>query len=125
MLDFACRGLVVLAPESLGIPADVHARVYAQEKAVHDTGVRVTPANVPAVLELLNAPGLIDAGYRGEIRVLLLNTDRESRFAIEPGDRIAQLLVVAFSAARPLEVAELSDFARGDGGFGSTGTGSR
>lgn len=61
MLDFACRGLVVLAPESLGIPADVHARVYAQEKAVHDTGVRVTPANVPAVLELLNAPGLIAA----------------------------------------------------------------
>ncbi|MFN8488045.1 MAG: phytanoyl-CoA dioxygenase family protein [Caldilineaceae bacterium] len=61
VLDFACRGLVVLAPESLGIPADVHARVYAQEKAVHDTGVRVTPANVPAVLELLNAPGLIAA----------------------------------------------------------------
>lgn len=61
VLDFASRGLVVLAPESLGIPADVHARVYAQEKAVHDTGARVTPANVPAVLDLLNAPGLIAA----------------------------------------------------------------
>lgn len=61
VLDFATRGLVVLAPESLGIPADVHAQVYAQEKAVHDTGVRVTPANVPAVLDLLNAPGLIAA----------------------------------------------------------------
>lgn len=61
VLDFASRGLVVLAPESLGIPADVHERVYVQEKAVHDTGVRVTPANVPAVLELLNAPGLIAA----------------------------------------------------------------
>lgn len=59
--DFASRGLVVLAPESLGIPADVHDQVYAQEKAVHDTGVRVTPANVPAVIELLNAPGLIAA----------------------------------------------------------------
>lgn len=59
--DFASRGLVVLAPESLGIPADVHDQVYAQEKAVHDTGVRVTPANVPAVLHLLNAPGLIAA----------------------------------------------------------------
>jgi len=59
--DFASRGLVVLAPESLGIPASVHDQVYAQEKAVHDTGVRVTPANVPAVLDLLNAPGLIDA----------------------------------------------------------------
>ncbi len=47
VLDFACRGLVVLAPESLGIPAEVHEQVYRQEKAVHDTGVRVTPANVP------------------------------------------------------------------------------
>ncbi|HRW08631.1 MAG TPA: phytanoyl-CoA dioxygenase family protein, partial [Caldilineaceae bacterium] len=61
VLDFACRGLVVLAPESLGIPAEVHEQVYRQEKAVHDTGVRVTPANVPAVLDLLNAPGLIAA----------------------------------------------------------------
>ncbi len=61
ILDFACRGLVVLAPESLGIPASVHDRVYAQEKKVHGKGVRVTPANVPAVLDLLNAPGLIDA----------------------------------------------------------------
>lgn len=49
------RGLVVLSPESLGIPAAVHEQVYAQEKAVHDTGVRVTPANVPAVLDLLKA----------------------------------------------------------------------
>ena len=61
VLDFAARGLVVLSPESLGIPAEVHAQVYQQEKAVHDTGVRVTPANVPAVLDLLNAPGLVAA----------------------------------------------------------------
>ncbi len=61
VLDFASRGLVVLSPESLGIPATVHDQVYAQEKAVHDTGVRVTPANVPAVLDLLNAPGLVAA----------------------------------------------------------------
>ena len=61
VLDFAIRGLVVLSPESLGIPADVHTQVYTQEKAVHDTGVRVTPANVPAVLDLLNAPGLVAA----------------------------------------------------------------
>ncbi len=61
VLDFASRGLVVLAPESLGIPADVHDQVYAQEKKVHGKGVRVTPANVPAVLDLLNAPGLIAA----------------------------------------------------------------
>ncbi len=61
LLDFAIRGLVVLSPESLGIPADVHKQVYTQEKAVHDTGVRVTPANVPAVLDLLKAPGLVAA----------------------------------------------------------------
>lgn len=61
VLDFAIRGLVVLSPESLGIPAEVHAEVYKQEKAVHDTGVRVTPANVPAVLDLLKAPGLVAA----------------------------------------------------------------
>ena len=59
--DFASRGLVVLSPESLGIPSTVHEQVFAQEKAAHDTEMRVTPANVPAVLELLNAPGLIDA----------------------------------------------------------------
>lgn len=61
LLDFAIRGLVVLSPESLGIPAAVHEQVYIQEKAVHDTGVRVTPANVPAVLDLLKAPGLVAA----------------------------------------------------------------
>lgn len=61
VLDFAVRGLVVLSPESLGIPATVHEQVYTQEKAVHDTGVRVTPANVPAVLDLLKAPGLVAA----------------------------------------------------------------
>lgn len=61
VLDFAVRGLVVLSPESLGIPAEVHQQVYTQEKAVHDTGVRVTPANVPAVLDLLKAPGLVAA----------------------------------------------------------------
>ncbi|MEM7134589.1 MAG: hypothetical protein AAF702_50455 [Chloroflexota bacterium] len=56
--DFVSRGLVVLAPESLGIPAEVHATVYQQEKAAYDAKERVTPANVPAVLELLNSPGL-------------------------------------------------------------------
>src|SRR5579862_1377571 len=50
-------------------------------------------------IALVNAPGLIDAGYRGELRVLLLNTDREERFAVRAGDRIAQLVIVAFAAA--------------------------
>lgn len=72
-------------------------------------------------IALVNAPGLIDAGYRGEIRVLLLNTDRESTFELAPGDRIAQLLIVAFAPAEPVEVVELGETARGPGGFGSTG----
>ena len=72
-------------------------------------------------IALVNAPGLIDAGYRGEVRVLLLNTDRRAPFEIDAGDRIAQLLVTPFAAARPTEVVELSATARADRGFGSTG----
>jgi dUTP pyrophosphatase len=74
-------------------------------------------------IALVNAPGLIDSGYRGEVRVLLLNTDRQHEFELERGDRIAQLLVVPFAAAAPIEVAELSDTERGLGGFGSSGSG--
>jgi dUTP diphosphatase len=72
-------------------------------------------------IALVNAPGLIDSGYRGEIRVLLLNTDRTEAFEVRPGERIAQLLVVPFVEARPVEVSELAISARGDGGFGSSG----
>jgi dUTP pyrophosphatase len=72
-------------------------------------------------ISLVNAPGLIDSGYRGELRVLLLNTDRGETFEIEPGDRIAQLLITPLAAAEPVEVAELDPTARGDGGFGSSG----
>jgi dUTP pyrophosphatase len=72
-------------------------------------------------IALVNAPGLIDAGYRGEVRVLLLNTDREEAFEISEGDRIAQLLVVAFAALEPLEAESLGESERGGGGFGSTG----
>jgi dUTP pyrophosphatase len=72
-------------------------------------------------IALVNAPGLIDAGYRGEVRVLLLNTDRADAFEIAPGDRIAQLLVTPFAAAEPAEALELSVSERGGGGFGSSG----
>ncbi len=72
-------------------------------------------------IALVNAPGLIDPGYRGEIRILLLNTDRAEAFEIEPGDRIAQLLVVPFVDAEPVEVAELDETRRGLAGFGSSG----
>lgn len=70
---------------------------------------------------LVNAPGLIDSGYRGEVRVLLLNTDGAEAFEIEPGDRIAQLLVVPFVTADPVEVNALDETRRGLAGFGSTG----
>ena len=72
-------------------------------------------------IALVNAPGLIDSGYRGELRVLLLNTDREETFEISPGDRIAQLLLTPFAEAEPAEVAELATSARGENGFGSSG----
>jgi len=70
---------------------------------------------------LANAPGLIDAGYRGEVRVLLLNNDPAELFRVEPGDRIAQLVVIPVALADPVEVEALTDSARGDGGFGSSG----
>ena len=72
-------------------------------------------------IALVNAPGLIDSGYRGEVRILLLNTDPRDPFEIEPGDRIAQLVVVPIAEASSVEVAELAESARGEAGFGSTG----
>jgi dUTP pyrophosphatase len=72
-------------------------------------------------IALVNAPGLIDAGYRGELRVLLLNTDPAAAYEIAPGERVAQLLVVGFPTAEVVEVHELSSSARGLGGFGSSG----
>ena len=72
-------------------------------------------------ITLVNAPGLIDSGYRGELRVLLLNTDRKQTFSLEAGDRIAQLVLVEIRAPVPIEVQELGRSDRGEGGFGSTG----
>lgn len=72
-------------------------------------------------IALVNAPGLIDAGYRGEIRVLLLNTDRTEPFEIAVGERIAQLLITPFADVEPLEAKALATSARGEGGFGSSG----
>jgi dUTP pyrophosphatase len=72
-------------------------------------------------ITLPNAPGLIDAGYRGEVRVLLLNTDAAEPFEVAPGDRIAQLLLVRHEAPELTEVASLDETMRGAGGFGSSG----
>jgi dUTP pyrophosphatase len=73
-------------------------------------------------ISVVNAPGLIDAGYRGEIRVLLLNTDREQPFELAAGDRIAQLVLVRVELPTPVEVSSLTDSERGAGGFGSSGS---
>jgi dUTP pyrophosphatase len=72
-------------------------------------------------IALVNAPGLIDPGYRGEIRVLLLNTDRDETFRVSAGDRIAQLVLVRIETPPVVEVDELGESERGTGGFGSSG----
>ena len=108
--------------------------IGAGERAQVRTGiaVEIPPGHAGLVLprsglaarhgiSVVNAPGLIDAGYRGELQVLLLNTDREAAFELSAGDRIAQLVVVAVALPEPVEADALSDAARGAGGFGSTG----
>jgi dUTP pyrophosphatase len=71
-------------------------------------------------IAVLNSPGLVDAGYRGELQVVLLNTDRDEPFVVEPGMRIAQLVVVPVATPEPVEVAELPASERGERGFGSS-----
>jgi dUTP pyrophosphatase len=73
-------------------------------------------------IAIVNTPGLVDSGYRGELRVVLLNTDREHAFVVEPGMRIAQLVVVAVAEPEPFEVEELPESERGVRGFGSSAT---
>jgi dUTP pyrophosphatase len=103
------------------------------ERAVVSTGLAVAIPDGHAGLVLprsglavrhgigkVNAPGLIDAGYRGELKVVLLNTDRSERFVVEPGMRIAQLVVVPVAMTEPTEVAELPATERGERGFGSS-----
>ncbi len=72
-------------------------------------------------ISVVNAPGLIDAGYRGEVQVLLLNTDRSEPFALAAGDRIAQLVLVGVHTPEVVEADELALSERGAGGFGSSG----
>jgi dUTP pyrophosphatase len=117
---------------------DLHAceavRLEAGERASVSTGLalEIPPGHAGLVLPrsglaarhgiaLVNAPGLIDSGYRGEIKVLLLNTDAKRAFEVSPGDRIAQLLLVPYAEASPVPASDLASSARGDGGFGSSG----
>jgi len=117
---------------------DLHAAEAASlapgERASVGTGVAVAiPAGFAGLvlprsglaarhgIALVNAPGLIDAGYRGELRVLLLNTDPREPFEIAEGDRVAQLVLVRAEAAELEEADDLGETARGSGGFGSSG----
>jgi dUTP pyrophosphatase len=71
-------------------------------------------------ITIVNAPGLVDSGYRGELRIVLLNTDRDETFVVEPGMRIAQLVVLPVATPVPVEVTELPASERGERGFGSS-----
>jgi len=72
-------------------------------------------------ITVVNAPGTVDAGYRGEVRVVLFNTDRHEPFTVRRGERIAQLVVQPVTTVRFIDVEELPPTPRGEGGFGSTG----
>ena len=109
-------------------------RLEPGQRALVGTGVRIAlPDGYVAVvvprsglatkhgITIVNSPGTVDAGYRGEIKATLLNTDSEQAYDIGVGDRIAQLIVMPVSRARFVPVEVLPESARGDGGFGSTG----
>ena len=123
-------------------PGDAGADLYAREdvelepgqRALVSTGVAIAlPAGYAAFVHprsglaarhgitVVNAPGTIDAGYRGEILVILLNTDGHEAFTITRGDRIAQLVVQRVSEAHFIEVESLPGSHRGDNGHGSSG----
>jgi dUTP pyrophosphatase len=123
-------------------PGDAGLDLYALEDGTLDPGQRASIRTGIAVeipggeaglvlprsglaarhgIALVNAPGLIDSGYRGEIVVLLLNTDPSARFELAAGDRIAQLVLVKVQTPGVIEVDELAASERGAGGFGSSG----
>lgn len=72
-------------------------------------------------ISIVNAPGLIDSGYRGELKVILVNLDPETPFEIKAGDRIAQLMLVKIPSVKLQQVEDLPSSERGEGGFGSSG----
>jgi dUTP pyrophosphatase len=118
--------------------ADLHAAVQVTlqpgERALVPTGIAmalpegyvglVHPRSGLAArhgISIVNAPGTIDAGYRGEVQVCLVNTDRAEPFTVHRGDRIAQLVVQRCETAAFVEAADLAESSRGEGGYGSTG----
>lgn len=118
-LDLRARVDVTLAPGerrvvptgvAIALPSGYVALVCARSGLAARHGVG-----------LVNAPGVVDAGYRGEIGVILVNHDRDTAVTLNRGDRIAQLVVQQVEQATLVEVADLPGSHRGDGGFGSTG----
>lgn len=112
--------------------AEQHATVYAGTRSMIDTGVAVAiPEGYVGYIKPRSGlawkqgiqvlGGVIDAGYRGEVRVILHNTDANRNFNVDPGDRIAQLVVQPVASLDFREVEELPSSERGQGGFGSTG----
>ena len=119
----------------LDLAANADAKVEPGERAMIPTGLAVAIPEGHAGLvlprsglaskrglTLSNSPGLIDAGYRGEITIAVVNLDPIEPVEIVKGDRIAQLVVVPFSEAEPVEVQDLPASERGQAGFGSSGT---
>lgn len=118
-LDVYARESIQLAPGerypmptgiAIALPAGFAAFVHPRSGLAARDGVTV-----------LNAPGTVDAGYRGEIKVILVNTDTRATARLDRGDRIAQLVIQRVADARLIEVEHLPGSARGAGGFGSTG----
>lgn len=119
---------------ALDIAANEEAVLGPGERAVVPTGLAVAiPEGYAGLvlprsglaskqgLTLANAPGLIDSGYRGEVKIAVVNLDPKDKVEIRRGDRIAQLLIVPHTAVEPVEVDQLPESGRGEGGFGSTG----
>lgn len=132
--DATLPGAAFPGDAGLDLSACDHVEIAAGTRAVVGTGLSVAIPDgcagliVPrsglaarSGLGVVNAPGLIDAGYRGELKVILLNTDREAAFVVEPGMRIAQLVVVALPTVEVVEVDALPESERGEGGLGSSG----
>ena len=122
----------------LDLSACERVELRAGERAVVGTGLAVAipdgyaglvlPRSGLAArhgLTIVNSPGLIDSGYRGEVKIILLNTDLSERFVVEPGMRIAQLVLVEAAAVRIVETEELPETARGAAGLGSSGVGAK
>ena len=138
-VDVLFRGSVV---PTYAHPGDAGADLVSTDDVVLEPGQRVTVGTGVAIalpdgyvafvvprsglaakhgITIVNSPGTVDAGYRGEIRVTLLNTDAHESYTVTAGDRIAQLVILPVSRARFVAVERLPGSDRGENGFGSTG----